>query len=606
MKTLLRLWMLVVPMALALTSCSSDDDNNKNTWSGRDTNALIGTWYSDGSASSNALWNYGPIWDITEFKADGTGETMTYYIDEDGTALGYAKKTFTYEAKSDGTITMTLDYYGQEIPATSQWAVVGNELRIEKTAGGVLVMNKVEGEMAKKVDAWNKADRAEMIEVPKPAHYTVFVYGNAGGRMDIIIEKGFWERTKQYLTDHDNVRVVCMYKYGKQTSSEVTQDGDIVWFELTDTTHLSSIREDGMQIIGMGDKAKKMKICDPNTLRMFMEVSSLLCPASEYIFTVWGHGSGFDPLGDYPKKYEVESRQTRGVIYDEWNNAEELDMYEFKQAIEATGVGKLNAIFFHNCMMGNMETLTEIKDMADYLVASEHILSSDGILVTEFVRGLIETNHTEGAFTKMLQRANAGEGYDRNWPDQYKDEGGEKQPNGDFKLIRTSDFDAILDATKKLSARLVALYPTQKEAIDRATLGVYRCVPVDLSNPGLDGYVSNPFFDLADYARLCASATNDEELKAISTEMDKAFEKAFIRYQDVNWNEQHLDHYTLSVCLYDKQTYASVMSIDGSQRLRTNYELSSFHNLTQWGKWLLTNEKAPWGNPMSEGGEPLQ
>ena len=33
--------------------------------------------------------------------------------------------------------------------------------------------------------------------------------------MDDAIETGFWERAKTFLNDHNNVRVVCMYKYGK-------------------------------------------------------------------------------------------------------------------------------------------------------------------------------------------------------------------------------------------------------------------------------------------------------------------------------------------------------------------------------------------------------
>ena len=82
----------------------------------------------------------------------------------------------------------------------------------------------------------------------------------------------------------------------------------------------------------------------------------------------WGHGSGFNPMTDVPGKYAVSARQTtRGVIADEWNEHVQLNMYELRDAIHASGIDRLNTLFFHNCMMGNLETLTTVKDCADYI-----------------------------------------------------------------------------------------------------------------------------------------------------------------------------------------------------------------------------------------------
>ena len=53
-------------------------------------------------------------------------------------------------------------------------------------------------------------------DVAQPDKHTIFVYGNAGGAMDTYIEYGFWERTKEFLTNHNNVRVICFYKNGKE------------------------------------------------------------------------------------------------------------------------------------------------------------------------------------------------------------------------------------------------------------------------------------------------------------------------------------------------------------------------------------------------------
>lgn len=43
--------------------------------------------------------------------------------------------------------------------------------------------------------------------------------------MDAIIEYGFWEKIQPLLTDHNNVRVVCFYKYGKDLPPEMPFSG---------------------------------------------------------------------------------------------------------------------------------------------------------------------------------------------------------------------------------------------------------------------------------------------------------------------------------------------------------------------------------------------
>ena len=190
----------------------------------------------------------------------------------------------------------------------------------------------------------------------------------------------------------------------------------------------------------------------------------------------------------------------------------------------------------------------------------------------------------------------------------------ESWKNGDYKLIRTAKLDAIIDAAKRLADRLVALYPTQKEAIDTATQKVYRFfTPImkGIVPPSLyDRYTfMNPFFDLADYAHLLAKETGDAEVATISADLDKAFSEAFVHYADINTNEQHLDHYTLSVCLADNTTYKLRIKSDDLPYVCSfdeGYEQTTFHKLTGWGNWLRTNQHYLWGNPTSDGGGPLK
>jgi|GEM_PF-1254630 Clostripain family. len=612
-------WMLAAILVIicgtsVFTSCTSDNDDNPSPESGAN-GELVGQWYSDVSGATHAAWTYGKAWQQTELKSDGTGVTNIYYLSGD-VAVAREHYSFTYTA-TDGVLTM--DIAERNTKTTARYAVSDGKLTMTE-GDHQLAMQKMDDAKAKDFDEWNRKD--SLVNVPQPARYTVFVYGNAGGTMDAIIEYGFWEKIQPLLKDPGNVRVVCFYKYGKKPSDEnnsysgkYADPGDIVWFELSDTTDLKEIRSDGFQAHGFVEEAKAMKLCDPTTLNMFIQISSLQCPAEQYVFSIWGHGNGLNPLTDVPGKYEYTAAAyaTRGVIADEWNEREELDMYELSTVIRSAGLNRLNTIFFHNCLMGNMETLTELRGLSDYIVASAHLLESEGELLTEYVRGLLEKGNTEDAIAQMFERVHP------TWEQSYhgfNDVGdGNKTEywyNGDYKLIRTAKLDAIISAAKRLADRLLALYPTQKEAIDKATREVYR---FHTPYPYVELTFFHPFVDLADYAHLLAKETGDAEMAAISSDLDKAFSEAFVHYADVSTNVQHLDHYTLSVCLANNETYTDDASKSQSIKLIVphplcnfdqGYEQTTFHKLTGWGNWLYTNQQLLWDNPTSNGGDPLK
>jgi len=594
---------LCCTMATAvLTACSSIDNPSDPTHG--DDGTIVGNWYSDVSGKTYAKWNYGNTWQNTVFKADGTGYTRIYYTYQEK-AVGCEKIDFNYTASADGALTMTPTDRGV---INAKWQLVGDELRMGNGGAISLSFKKTPGDMAAKFDTWSKTEG--IIDVPQPAKYTVFVYGNAGGKMDDAIETGFWETIQKYLNDHNNVRVVCMYKYGKDEpdagnpfKGKYAKPGDIVWFELTDKTDLNKIKESGLQAIGMGEEAKQLKICNPNTMRLFLEFSSLQCPAEDYVMGIWGHGSAFDPMLDFPGKYEIKN-PTRGVMSDEWVDGEWMDMYEMYDAMQAAGIKKFNTLMFHNCYMGNMETLTQAYHFADYIFASAHVLSSEGELMTEFVRGLVETGDPVKAGGLMFERCTP------KWQNSYLAEDEGIIYNGDYKMIRTDKFEPIIDAAKHLCDRLLALYPTQKEAIDRATKSVYRVEPIR-SNGDLKFEWEKPFFDIADYAQLLAKETGDAEFKAISATLDNAFKEAFIHYRDVNNSKEHLDHYTLSVCLlnhlYYTVDYMTRMPEWGAlNNYNEGYVKCDFHKLTGWGNWLNTNEQDLGNNPQKGGGGKLE
>ena len=548
---------------------------------------IIGSWYGEVTGKTYALWNYGPVWANSTFNADGTGYTVMYYLYED-ILVAMEGDVFTYTTDG-GQVTMVQPENKKTI--TASYTVNDNRLTLKDDAREQ-TFAKTTDEMAKKFDEWNKTDG--VIPVDAPCKHTVFVYGNAGGTMDDVIEGGFWDEIQSSLTDSTNVRVICMYKYGKRAPNVVVRygdPGDVVWFELNSKTDLTKIKEEGMQSLGFVKEAQELKICNPNTIRFFMEFSSLFCPAEKYTFAIWGHGSGFNPRTDVPGKYDNPSpkHMPMGVIGDEWNAKEELDMYEFREAIKSTGVDRLYTIFFHNCLMGNLESLTEIRDCADYIGASSHILSSNGEVLEGYVHGLMEKGNAEEAAAWMFDEMVPV------WQRGYESDSW----NGDFKLMRANKLDGVLDAIKRLTTRVIELYPTQKAAINKATSQVYRVSAAEVAPTELRA----PFYDMADFGKQVAKETDDAELKAASADLDRAFNEAILSYRDLSFSGQHLEHYTLTVCMVTGETYAAEFPRDSVNlcNFDEGYEMSTFHKHTGWGNFLRMNEQSLLSNPRCGG-----
>ena len=587
MKKILSAVLCCAMTMLVLTSCTSDNEDNPSGDPTHD-KAIIGNWYANTTNKTFPLWNYGPAWNKMTFNADGTGSFDTFYMLE-GQAIARDNQTFTYTTTSDGHLTMVMEDGNFDYT----YQLSGGQLTLAYDDNSV-IYDKADADMTAKFDEWSQQ---ELIQVPNAARYTVFVYGNAGGKMDNIIEQDLWKAVRPYLKDSTKVRVAVLYKYGQNTSGQMTDDGDVVWFELNSETDLDRLHEGGLNALGMHTEAIATKLYDPNTIHQFIEFSSLFCPAEEYIFTVWGHGNGFEPTVDIPGKYHENTDATRGVIGDEWNGGEKLDMYELSQAIKATGRAPLKGIFFHNCLMGNMESLTELRDVAEYIACSAHLLNSDYSILPAFIRGLIEKDNVEDAFAYMLNEVTPA------WQECYSHDEG-KAVNGDFKLLRTSELDGIIDVTRRLADRLVALYPTQKENIDLATKEVYRFISL---YDDVNLAWANPFFDLQDYADKLATHTGDGVLKTIAQDMKTAFDRAILQRADISWSVQHLDHYSLSVCLYHQLFWdIDIISKGNPWNWKVNigegYEQCTFHKLTGWGNFLRINTGLPWGNPTSGGG----
>lgn len=123
---------------------------------------------------------------------------------------------------------------------------------------------------------------------------------------------------------------------------------------------------------------------DPKTLTDFLVWGAQNYPAKHYAVVVWNHGGGWV-----------------GVSYDD-NPASHLTTPQVRQALEgfnmflsrsqSTGLRrarKVDLINFDACLMSTLEVAYELKDVANYLVASQYNEPGEGENYTNFLTPLV-------------------------------------------------------------------------------------------------------------------------------------------------------------------------------------------------------------------------
>ena len=415
------------------------------------------------------------------------------------------------------------------------------------------------------------------------ARYTVVVFGTAEGYSDSTIENVY--EGVQSLMDEKDVRILFCYKYGKEVSYEddletgekvehsfvgkYAKPGQFVAFELTKNLDLNKIVENPVIVAD-----SSQSLYEPGFLAKILNYASDSLPAQDYVLVFHGHGTGFYFDQDYPKDKrknvalaKTQIVTTAGLLPDEWNG-NEMNMYEVRREIEKSSIKHFKAIYFHNCYMGNMEILSEIYSYADYIVASEHRLASNGTLIVDFVKELYKGGDFEESMKSYLDNTRD------HWKLEYETVG----KNGDLNVIKTSEFETLFPIFQKIAKRMKDLYKDSKQKIylSSTMLVAY----------SIDG---DCLYDALDYVQKAAKITKDSILVAEADSLKNAFDKLFVKKIEVHYNEeQNIDSFSLSVAVADKNTLEG--ETDWGYKNKDAYEYTQFHKKTGWGEWLYTND----------------
>lgn len=412
-------------------------------------------------------------------------------------------------------------------------------------------------------------------EEPKEkARLTIVFYGTIGDENDEVAED-MWRLAQEALKGHDDVRMTVCWKYakpGKYFGGEYGNPGDLVMFELTDSTDLTTIAEKYAQ------HKPEQAMYDEQLLTDYLNFAAEQAPAENYCLWLFGHGAGFDAVTDYEKdlRKPTVGNQTRGVLYDEWfpitgnmSESDALNMYELLRGIIYSKIPKFQLMVLYDCLMGNLESLCDLYMLTDYMAVSEYALPMDNNPAELFFKALTQNEDIEAGMSEALDNIS------EDWDDFSADLG-----TGDFKLLKCSETDALFEPSARLTARLQELYPTMHEQLDTALVRAYQ--------------VNNmmEFYDYADYVHKVAELTGDAQLKEIAAEIDEVFSRLIVCGHEVHRSELgDIPRFTLSVVLKGQESY--MKPTQWGYTFAEAYEYTNWHLFTNWGTWLKTNRQEP-------------
>jgi hypothetical protein len=229
---------------------------------------------------------------------------------------------------------------------------------------GTAAADKIDFDQGVDVKAIVETLQAQPIRAAKApkagvAEWTVMVYVNAKNNLEKYGLRDLNEMEKIGSTDQVKVAVELGRIKGYDSS-----DGDWLGqrrYIIQKDSDMSKITSPVLQDIPKADMG------DWKHLVEFVAWAKQNAPAKRYMLVVWNHGSGWDK-----KRSQVV---INGISYDD-ETGNHMTTQDMASALSA--MGKVEVYASDACLMQMAEVAYQIKDHADYIVASEETEPADG------------------------------------------------------------------------------------------------------------------------------------------------------------------------------------------------------------------------------------
>ncbi len=265
-------------------------------------------------------------------------------------------------------------------------------------------VEQIPAHMAEPLQSLCSVSRSEVAKRPKKK-WTVMVYLNAANNLEPFGIGDMNEMERVGSTSEVNVVVECARFRGKQAlkpnsqylSNPYSDFSGAFYFGLDNspgTRRYYMLKDDDkvrlrsvlVENIGETDAGR------PEPLANFGRWAVENYPAEHYCLVIWNHGAGW-----------------AGVSMDE-NTHHGMDLPEVRSALESItaaldkqGKKKIDIVDFDACLMATVEVAYELRDHADFLVASQETEPGDGIPYTDSLGWLARFPEAPAAsFAKAL------------------------------------------------------------------------------------------------------------------------------------------------------------------------------------------------------------
>ncbi len=249
------------------------------------------------------------------------------------------------------------------------------------------------------------------------------------GKVNVLIETGGskeWHGEEAGL-DIDP-KALQRWSYDTISDEKYTEDGFSFGYNLLETVPLASM-------------------ADPETLADFIRWGVETRPAKKYALVLWDHGDG----------------ARSGLFIDELFDNDIMYLYELKQALEDGGA-HFDTIIIDACLMANLETAWNLKDYADWMVASEENVPGEGTAVGDWMQQLLAYAECDGEFLSRMVCDTTAVKYANHASTANK-------ANLTWSVIDLSKIDALVDATEELFSEVgnaILNYPSVANVYVRA------------------------------------------------------------------------------------------------------------------------------------------
>ena len=322
------------------------------------------------------------------------------------------------------------------------------------------------------------------------ADYTVMLYTVGGGNLDNQIETDIKNAAGAIKADNKKVRYLIQYKYSSQASINGIsgflpsgKPGHVYRYEAspnivnTEKSPMLLLKDDYIY----GTQSEKAEFFQPDSIVNFMKYCQKVAPAKNYILVLSDHGGGYAVNDDYDKS--LEKMGTRATCFDDNLAGRGINCKEIRTALEKSGM-HLTMLYFDCCLMNNMETLSEVINLTDYVLASGHTNGGG--------------NHQ--AFVEELYNASAGDAFTDAMSRYAKTCA---QRNSMIWMLHGATWarnvDFVLTDMKKFPAILTAL----RDYVDFAIKNMGGAQAEDFQYAASDCYQYSPGFPLYDLRDYC-------------------------------------------------------------------------------------------------------